>query len=120
IADAVKNTNRDAGGALLSLGQQSLAIRGSGLIETSEDLGSIVLDSQRNVPVFVRDIGRVGVGSLPQTGIFAMERQGRGTGGVEGIVLMRRGQNPSEVLAALHEAGEESHTTPLPAAAPTR
>ena len=114
IADAVKNNNRDAGGALLSLGQQSLAIRGSGLIETSEDLGNIVLDSQRNVPVFVRDIGRVGVGSLPQTGIFAMERQGRGTGGVEGIVLMRRGENPSEVLAALHEAVEEINTTRLP------
>jgi len=114
IADAVKNNNRDAGGAMLRLGQQSLAIRGSGLIETSEDLGNIVLDSQRNVPVYVRDIGRVGVGSLPQTGIFAMDRQAVDGGGVEGIVLMRRGENPSEVLKAIHEAVDEINATRLP------
>src|SRR5215510_5335138 len=53
IADAMKNNNRNAGGALLRMGQQSLAIRGSGLIQNSEDIGSIVLDSQKNVPVFV-------------------------------------------------------------------
>jgi heavy metal efflux system protein len=114
IADAVKNNNRDAGGALLRMGQQSLAIRGSGLIETTEDLGNIVLDAQKNVPVYVRDIGRIGVGSLPQTGIFAMDRQPAGIGGVEGIVLMRRGENPSEVLSAIHEAIDEINSTRLP------
>jgi len=114
IADAVKNNNRDAGGALLRMGQQSLAIRGSGLIETSEDLGSIVLDAQKNVPVYLRDIGRIGVGSLPQTGIFAMHRQPLGAGGVEAIVLMRRGENPSEVLEAIHEAVDEINATRLP------
>src|SRR5215467_10305920 len=63
IADAVKNNNRNAGGALLRMGQQSLAIRGSGLIQNSEDIGNIVLDSQKNVPVFVHDVGKVAVGS---------------------------------------------------------
>src|SRR3989454_8177900 len=43
IADAVKNTNRNAGGALLDLGQQALAIRSSGLIQSSEDIANIVL-----------------------------------------------------------------------------
>jgi heavy metal efflux system protein len=114
IADAIKNNNRDAGGALLRMGQQSLAIRGSGLIETSEDLGNIVVDSQKNVPTYVRDIGRVSVGNLPQTGIFEMNRQPGGVGGVEAIVLMRRGENPSEVLAAIHEAVDEINTSRLP------
>jgi len=114
IADAIKNNNRDAGGALLRMGQQSLAIRGSGLIETSEDLGNIVVDSQKNVPIYVRDIGRVSVGNLPQTGIFEMNRQPGGVGGVEAIVLMRRGENPSEVLAAIHEAVDEINASRLP------
>jgi heavy metal efflux system protein len=114
IADAVKNNNRNAGGALLRMGQQSLAIRGSGLIQSSEDIGNIVLDSQKNVPVFVHDVGKVAVGSLPQTGIFAVNRDPVGAGGVEAIVLMRRGENPSEVLGSIHEAVEEINSTRLP------
>ena len=114
IADAVKNNNRNAGGALLRMGQQSLAIRGSGLIENSDDIGNIVLDSQKNVPIFVRDIGKVATGNLPQTGIFAVNRDPLGPGAVEAIVLMRRGENPSVVLHQIHEAVEEINTTRLP------
>jgi heavy metal efflux system protein len=114
IADAIKNNNRNAGGALLRMGQQSLAIRGSGLIENSEDIDNVVLDSQKGVPVFVRDIGTLAVGSLPQTGIFAVNRDPLGPGGVEAIVLMRRGENPSEVLHSIHEAVDEINTTRLP------
>src|SRR5262249_32149569 len=114
IADAVKNNNRNAGGALLRMGQQSLAIRGSGLIQNSEDIGNIVIDAQKNVPVFVHDVGKVAVGSLPQTGVFAVNRDPTGAGGVEAIVLMRRGENPSEVLANIHEAVDDINTTRLP------
>jgi heavy metal efflux system protein len=114
IADAVKNNNRNAGGALLRMGQQSLAIRGSGLIQNSDDIGNIVLDSQKNVPVFVRDIGKLAVGNLPQTGIFAVNRDPLGPGSVEAIVLMRRGENPSDVLSSIHDAVDEINTTRLP------
>jgi len=114
IADAVKNNNRNAGGSLLELGEQSLAIRGSGLVQTSDDLSSIVLDSQKGVPIFVRDIGRVTVGHLPQTGIFQMNRQHSQVGGVEGIALMRRWENPSEVLRDIHAAVDDINATTLP------
>ena len=101
LADAVKANNRNAGGALLQLGQQALPIRGSGLIRSSDDLESIVLDAPKGVPIFVRDIGRIRRAALPQTGIFAMNDDPLGVGEVEGIVLMRRGENPSEVLPRL-------------------
>ena len=114
VADAVKANNRNAGGALLQLGQQALPIRGSGLIRSSDDLESIVLDAPKGVPVFVRDIGRVRRGALPQTGIFAADDDPLGPGGVEGIVLMRRGENPSEVLPRLQTAVEELNATRLP------
>jgi cobalt-zinc-cadmium resistance protein CzcA len=64
VADAVKANNWNAGGALLQLGQQALPIRGSGLIRSSDDLESIVLDAPKGVPVFVRDIGHVRRGAL--------------------------------------------------------
>jgi cobalt-zinc-cadmium resistance protein CzcA len=114
IADAVKNNNRNAGGSLLRLGQQSLAIRGSGLIQNTEDIGSIVLDAQKGVPVFVRDIGRVTIGNLPQTGLFGLNRERIPGGGVEGIALMRRWENPSEVLGNIHRAVEDINATRLP------
>src|SRR5215470_16479493 len=114
VADAVKNNNRNAGGALMTMGHQSLALRGSGLIRSSEDIGNIVLDAQKNVPVYIRDVGRVTVGHLPPTGIFAMNRDPLGPGGVEGIVLLLRWENASEVLARIHEAVDELNRTRLP------
>jgi cobalt-zinc-cadmium resistance protein CzcA len=114
IADAVKNNNRNAGGALLTMGQQSLAIRGSGLLLSSDDIENIVIDAQKNVPVYVRDVGRVTVGHLPQTGIFALNHDPQGPGGVEGIVLLLRWENASEVLAGIHEAVDEINRTRLP------
>jgi cobalt-zinc-cadmium resistance protein CzcA len=114
VADAVKSNNRNAGGALLRMGQQALPIRGSGLIRAGTDIENIVLDAPKGVPIFVRDIGRVQVGALPQTGIFAMDDQPLGPGGVEGIVLMRRGENPSEVLPRVRAAVNELNATRLP------
>ena len=114
IADSVKSNNRNAGGALLPMGQQSLPIRGSGLIQSTKDLENIVLDAPKGVPVFVRDIGSVRMGELPQTGIFALDDQPLGAGSVEGIVLMRRGENPSEVLPRVRAAVDELNATRLP------
>ena len=114
LADTVKSNNRNAGGALLDVGQQSLPIRGSGLIRSIEDIEQIVLDAPRGVPFFVRDIGRVRIGSVPQTGIFAVGDEPLGVGGVEGIVLMRRWENPSEVLDAVHAAVDELNASRLP------
>lgn len=114
IADSVKSNNRNAGGALLPMGQQSLPIRGSGLIQSTTDLENIVLDAPKGVPVFVRDIGSVRMAELPQTGIFAMDDEPLGPGRVEGIVLMRRGENPSEVLSRVRAAVDELNAARLP------
>ena len=114
IADAVKNNTRNAGGALLTLGQQSLPIRGTGLVQSTEDIENIVLDAPRGVPIFVRDVGHVRTGAQPQTGFFDLNGQAMPAGGVEGIVLLRRWQNPSEVLAGIHAAVEELNRSRLP------
>ncbi len=111
IAQAVSANNQNAGGALLDNGQQSMAIRGVGLVESVADLENIVVTEARGVPVFVHDIGRVRIGAAPPTGIFGLQDQ---PGGVEGIVLMRRGENPSDVLQSIHEAVEDLNTARLP------
>ena len=111
IAQAVTANNGNAGGALLDNKQQSMVIRGVGLIQNTEDIENIVVNETKGVPVFVRDMGRVNIGAAPQTGIFGVNDE---TGGVEGIVLMRRGENPSEVLDGIKEAVEDLNTNRLP------
>jgi cobalt-zinc-cadmium resistance protein CzcA len=111
LADAVEESNQNAGGALLDNRQQSLAVRGVGLLKSAADIENSVVAESRGVPVFVRDLGKVGIGAAPPTGIFGLKDH---TGGVEGIVLMRRGENPSEVLRLVHEAVHEINSTRLP------
>src|SRR5215468_8016572 len=111
IAQAVDANNQNAGGALLDNGQQSMAVRGVGLIQSVDDIRNVVVSSSGDVPVYVRDVGRVQIGSAPRTGIFALGDQ---ADRVEGIVLMRRGENPSAVLAGVHQAVEELNATGLP------
>ena len=94
IAQAVGANNQNAGGALLDNGQQSMVIRGVGLIQGTRDVENIVVSEAKGVPVYIRDLGKVKIGAAQPTGIFGLEKRG----GVEGIVLMRRGENPSEVL----------------------
>jgi cobalt-zinc-cadmium resistance protein CzcA len=111
VVDALRTNNRNAGGALLSTDQQSMVIRGVGRIRGVTDIENIVLAAARGVPVLVRDIGSVRIGAALPTGMFALNDQ---PGGVEGIVLLRRGENPSEVLKALKAAVDELNASGLP------
>ena len=111
IAESIRANNSNAGGAMLDNQQQSMVIRGVGLIQNSADIESIVVAETKGVPVFVKDIGRVDITSAPPTGIFGVGTQ---SGGVEGIVLMRRGENPSEVLKAIKTAVDDLNDSRLP------
>src|SRR5712691_5085842 len=111
IAQAVDSNNQNAGGALLDNQQQGLVVRGVGLIQSLSDIENVVVTAANGVPVFVRDVGQVHIGSAPRTGIFAI---GDKTDRVEGIVLMRRGENPSKVLEGIHEAVDELNSNGLP------
>src|SRR5262244_2615782 len=62
IAQAVNANNQNAGGALLDNRQQSMVIRGVGLIQAVSDIENIVVSETNGVPVFVRDLGCVKIG----------------------------------------------------------
>ncbi len=111
LAQAVEESNQNAGGALLDNKEQSIAVRGVGLLRSVPDIENSVVNETRGVPVYVKDLGRVSIGAAPPTGIFGLQDR---TGGVEGIILMRRGENPSDVLKQVHEAVDEINSTKLP------
>ena len=104
IAAAVDANNKNAGGSLLDTQQQSMAIRGVGRIQSVEDIENVVITARAGVPLYIRDIGRVEIGPAPRTGIFGLNGD---ADRVQGIVLMRRGENPTEVLKAIKEAVRE-------------
>lgn len=108
IAETIGANNQNAGGALVGNGQQAMVVRGVGMIRTAEDLARVVVASVDGVPVFIRDIGTVRIGAAPRTGIFGLDAR---TGLVEGVVAMRRGENPSEVLRGVRAAVAELNET---------
>ena len=111
LAQAVQESNQNAGGALLDNKEQSIAVRGVGLLKSVPDIENSVVRETRGVPLYIKDLGKVGVGAAPPTGIFGLQDR---TGGVEGIILMRRGENPTDVLKQVHDAVDEINSTKLP------
>src|SRR5438876_3997137 len=80
IATAINSNNQNAGGALLDNNQQSMVIRGVGLVQNTDDVENIVVAENKGVPVYVRDIGKVTIGAAQPTGIFGIGEET----GVEG------------------------------------
>jgi heavy metal efflux system protein len=111
VVAAVKANNRNAGGAIIDNTQQSMVVRGVGRLRTTDDIANIVVSAAHGTPVLVKNLGTVEIGAALQTGIFGLNEK---TGRIEGIVLMRRGENPSDVLAQLKIAINELNQTGLP------
>jgi len=101
VVESINTNNQNAGGGLVDNRQQSMVVRGVGRVGSIADIEGIIVNESSGVPIFVRDIGRVRIGAAIPTGTFGLDRE---TGGVEGFVLMRRGENPSEVLVAIKNA----------------
>lgn len=99
VAAAIQENNANAGGGVIDDGQQSIAVRSVGQLQSSEDIAATFVGVHDGVPIFVHDLAAVKIGPAPPTGVFGIDRT---QGGVEGIVLMRRWENPSDVLAKIH------------------
>jgi cobalt-zinc-cadmium resistance protein CzcA len=89
----------------------SFVIRGGGALQTVRQIESVFVKSVGGAPVYLRDVATVGLDSPPPSGIFAKDRAAEG---VEGICLMRRGENPSLVLEEVQKAVAELNDSELP------
>lgn len=116
ISEKIEKNNVNAGGSMLSRGDLSYVIRGIGLVKDLEDLGNIVLKTVNGVPIYLNDIGKLKYGNLERKGVLGFTDGIRDqSDGVEGIVQMLRGENPSDVLEGVHAAVEELNRDILPA-----
>src|SRR2546426_6316613 len=95
---ALGRGNANAGGSKVTQGSQQYLIRGVGLLRSPEEINSIAIAAHSGTPVLVKDIAEGTIGNVPVEGIMGRDDA---DDVVSGIVLMRKGENPSEVLEAL-------------------
>ncbi len=105
VTDALARSNVNVGGGFLSHGEQEMAVRGVGYLRTPDDVKNVVLRSGGGIPVTVGDVATVLQSYVPRRGIVGINDQGEA---IEGFVLLRRGENPTEVLDAVHRRSTRS------------
>ena len=111
IFAALQRGNANAGGGYMEQGPQQFLIRGVGLLRSAADIGNIVVAERAGVPILVKDIGEVTTGAVPRQGLVGMDDR---DDIVTGIVLMRKGENPSLVLDGVKEKVRELNERILP------
>ena len=100
LLDALGRGNANAGGSYVAQGPQQFAIRGIGLLNSADDIGRIVVSARNGTPILIRDIATVKIGAVPRLGIVGQDKD---DDVVTGIVIMRKGENPSVVLKGVKE-----------------
>ncbi|MFM2427979.1 MAG: hypothetical protein RL707_1806, partial [Pseudomonadota bacterium] len=95
LSDALGRSNSNAGGSYVTQGAQQYAIRGLGLLHSADDIGRVVVTARGNTPILVRDVAKVTIGAVPRLGTVGQDLD---DDVVTGIIIMRKGENPSVVL----------------------
>jgi cobalt-zinc-cadmium resistance protein CzcA len=120
VFDALSNGNRNAGGSYVEHGSEMYVVRGLGFVRDTDDIGAIAVDSRGGTPIRIKDIGSVTIGNavrLGQVGMLFKRTDGtfdEDPDAVQGIVIMRRGENPRDVLDGIHAKVEEINKNYLP------
>src|SRR5439155_1474757 len=111
VFEALGRSNANAGGNYIEHGEEQYVVRGLGTLAGAGDIEQVVVAARSGIPIRIRDLARVTVGAFPRRGVVTRDREPEA---VEGIVLMRRGENPSVVLDALHAKVEQLNHGILP------
>ena len=111
VTEALTKSNKNVGGGLMRRGEQSLIIRGIGLLKSPRDIADVVVKANGNVPVTVGDVAQVLQSHTPRQGSVGMDEH---DDVVQGIVLLKRDENPSRVLDQIHAKVRELNGGLLP------
>ncbi|HMD40553.1 MAG TPA: CusA/CzcA family heavy metal efflux RND transporter [Candidatus Acidoferrum sp.] len=116
VLNALTANNANTGGGFYSQGGQFYYVRGLGLVKTTEDIGEVVVgNGGTGVPIRVKDIGRVVIGIAPRLGIFGFrDKEKHNEDAVEGVILMRRGEQTQNVLEGVEKKTTEINRDLLP------
>jgi cobalt-zinc-cadmium resistance protein CzcA len=111
IVASLGANNSNSGGGFYSQGGQFYYVRGLGRLTTPEDIGNVVLSVHNGTPVLVKDVGQVVIGEAPRLGQFGFNERDEA---VEGVILMRRGEQAQVVLNRIEKKTKELNDSILP------
>jgi heavy metal efflux system protein len=100
VVSAVSSSNANVGGNYMTMGSQSVNVRGVGLLQSIADMQNVLLTTRNGVPVYLRDLADVHEGSQPRLGQVGVNHN---DDAVEGIVLLQRGEKSLPALKGLDE-----------------
>lgn len=108
---AISKSNLNVGGDVIEKNGQAFVVRGIGLLKTTEDIENTIVDNFNGNPLMVKNVASVFESNVPRVGQVGLNDN---DDVVEGIVVMRKGENPSEVLGRLKTKIDELNTKVLP------
>ncbi|HJT18368.1 MAG TPA: efflux RND transporter permease subunit, partial [Thermoanaerobaculia bacterium] len=111
IENSLSASNGNAGGGFFSQGGQFYYVRGLGRIKTPEDIANVVVAVHNGTPVLIKDVGQVVIGAAPRLGQFGFNDRDEA---VEGVILMRKGEQAQVVLNSIEKKTNELNQSVLP------
>lgn len=111
VYNAVAKSNVNVGGDVIERNGQAYVVRGIGLLNDIGEIENIIITKINGVPLMVKNVANVIEAGKPRLGTVALNNN---RNQIEGIVVMRKGENPSEVLNRLHEKVNDLNKTILP------
>jgi cobalt-zinc-cadmium resistance protein CzcA len=112
VYESVARSNVNVGGDIIEKNDEAYVVRGIGLLGTLEDIRTIIIKNVKGTPILVRNVAEVRESALPRLGQVGLDDK---PDVVEGIVVMRKGENPSEVITRLNAKVTELNEKTLPA-----
>src|SRR5580700_3637803 len=111
VFQQLSTNNSNAGGGFYSQGGQFYYIRGLGQVKTTEDIGNVVVSTNEGIPTYVKDVAKVEIGPAVRLGEFGYMDQ---DDAVEGVILMRVGEQAQLVLKRVEALTKELNEHVLP------
>jgi cobalt-zinc-cadmium resistance protein CzcA len=107
IMNAISVGNANVGGRTISLGEQSVNVRGLGVVKSLDDIRNIVVTQQNGVPVLLSDVAKVQIGFTPRLGIAGRDDV---TDVIFGVVLMQKLERTMDVVTRVRAAVDKMNT----------
>lgn len=112
LLSSLTRANANAGGGAVTQGSQQFLVRSLGTFRTSADINRVVVgDNGKGVPILIRDVAMVREASAPAQGLVGQDDS---DDIVNGLVLMRKGENPSVLLKGIKQTISELNNHGLP------
>ncbi|KAA9037226.1 efflux RND transporter permease subunit [Ginsengibacter hankyongi] len=111
VYSAVAKSNLNVGGDVIEKNGQAFVVRGIGLLNNTSDIENIIITNINGVPILVKNIGTVEEAGKPRLGQVTRDFN---KDVIEGIVVIRKGENPKEALDRIHAKVKDLNDNILP------